>query len=84
MTTENQGGNVQSLQVSHYGNIPAGEDFVTERGLPFHIKNLTGAPAEVTIVDADGIATKTTIEEGWNPEIVFKLLNAPEGLQWGY
>ena len=85
MILENVAGTFNSLQVSHYGNIPVGSDFSLKHNLPFHIKNISGeALANVRIVGADGCEMSTTLEEGWNAECVYRLLNAPAGLQWGY
>ncbi|MCQ2348965.1 MAG: hypothetical protein MJZ98_00630 [Paludibacteraceae bacterium] len=84
MFIENQGSNVVSLQVSRYGDIPVGEDFVTDGAHPFLIKNNTEERVQVKIVDAEGCAIDTWLDSGWNPEIVYKLIKAPEGLQWGY
>lgn len=81
---KNVGGTNLSLQVSCYGDIPAGTDFKVKNTLPFHIKNISGEPVSVTIVGEGGCEMTTIIDEGWNPEIVYMIKNAPEGLQWGY
>lgn len=85
MILENVAGSFNSLQVSCYGNIPQGGDFSLPHNIPFHIKNISGeALVGVRIVGADGREMATTMDEGWNAECVYKVLNAPAGLQWGY
>lgn len=78
----NQGGILNSLQVSTIQEIPQGN---FEPGLIFLIKNDTEEDLQVTIVPAgqDNEIT-TTISVGWNPELVKKVINAPSGLKYGY
>lgn len=78
----NQGGILNSLQVSTIQEIPQGN---FEPGLIFLIKNDTEKDLQVTIVPAgqDNEIT-TTISVGWNPELVKKVVNAPSGLKYGY
>lgn len=78
----NQGGILNSLQVSTIQEIPQGN---FEPGLIFLIKNDTEEDLQVTIVPAgqDNEIT-TTISVGWNPELVKKVINAPIGLKCGY
>lgn len=78
----NQGGILNSLQVSTIQQIPQGN---FEPGLIFLIKNDTEEDLQVTIVPAgqDNEIT-TTISVGWNPELVKKVINAPSGLKYGY
>lgn len=84
MVNENVGGTIVSLQVSVYGDITPGTNFKAPGKLPFHIKNISGDTVDVTIVGKDGCHITTPMDQGWNPEIVFEILNAPEGLQFGY
>lgn len=78
----NQGGILNSLQVSTIQEIPQGN---FDPGLIFLIKNDTEEDLQVTIVPAgqDNEIT-TTISVGWNPELVKKVINAPSGLKCGY
>lgn len=78
----NQGGILNSLQVSTIQEIPQGN---FEPGLIFLIKNDTEEDLQVTIVPAgqDNEIT-TTISVGWNPELCKKVINAPSGLKCGY
>lgn len=65
------------------GTIPSGKDF--EIGKCFLIKNVSGDELTATIVPCgQQTPVETILDAGWNPEIVSKVINAPEGLQWGY
>ena len=71
-----------SLQVSIVKDIPEG-DF--EPGVIFLIKNNTEEDIQVTVIPAgqdDEIIT--TLYQGWNPELIKKVIGAPQGLQYGY
>lgn len=78
----NQGGVLNSLQVSIVKEIPVGN---FEPGLVFLIKNDTGEDLQVTIIPAGQSEEITTImSPGWNPELIKKVINAPSGLKYGY
>lgn len=78
----NQGGALNSLQVSIVKEIPVGN---FEPGLVFLIKNDTGEDLQVTIIPAGQSEEITTImSPGWNPELIKKVINAPSGLKYGY
>lgn len=78
----NQRGTLNSLQVSVVKDIPTG-DF--NPGIVFLIKNVSEESVQVTIVPAgQEEEVTTTLMSGWNPELVKKIINAPEGLQYGF
>ena len=71
-----------SLQVSIVKDIPKGD---CEPGVIFLIKNNTEEDIQVTVIPAgqdDEIIT--TLYQGWNPELIKKVIGAPSGLQYGY
>lgn len=80
-------GAVVSLQVACYGVIEVKDRFKLIEGgqqIPFRIKNNTEEAMTVTLVDARGNEVETTLDPGWNPEIVYELANYGEGLIYGY
>lgn len=78
-----QGGVQNSLQVSSVYDVPKG-DF--DPGRVFLLKNITEEDLQVTIVPAaQDEQIVTILQSGWNPELVKKVIGAPENsLQYGY
>lgn len=78
-----QSGVQNSLQVSSVYDVPQG-DF--DPGRVFLLKNITEEDLQVTIVPAaQDEQIVTTLQSGWNPELVKKVIGAPENsLQYGY
>lgn len=82
MKITNNGDTPNSLQVSTMGNLSG--DF--QRDYPFLIKNISDADITLDVVLASCEDVITTVfYPGWNPELVVKVFNAPDGvLQYGY
>ena len=79
----NKNHSVNSLQVSTLRDVTKGSTFSLESG--FLIKNITDDNIELTVVPLDGTTQiKTIFYTGWNPELIKKIINVPEGIQIGY
>ena len=79
----NQGGNINSLQVSVLRDVPAG-DF--NPGICFLVKNITEGSIELSVRPAGQADFVTTvIYPGWNPEIYVEIKGVTaDTLQYGY
>ncbi len=79
----NQGGAINSLQVSVLKDIPAGN---FNPGIYFLVKNITEGNIEAQVRPAGQSEFVTTIiYPGWNPEIYSEIKGVSEDtLQYGY
>lgn len=88
--SETRSGQMVSAQIAKMGVIDATKsNFALDGGVAFNIKNDASAPVSMDIRLAGmpkGEFITTTIEMGWNPEIVVevKATSAPHNLKWGY
>lgn len=82
MNLQTKEGYFNSLQISHMGDI-TGASFKLQQY--FLVKNNTDDDLEVKIVLAgQKEPITTTLYVGWNPELIKEVINAPQGLQYGY
>lgn len=85
--TQNKRGDSVSLALSVLKDMPTG-DFTLKGDSPFYVRNNTESTLEVELVplgNKDGESVTVLIGGCTElPVLVKKVINAPEGLQWGY
>lgn len=85
MNISNKSGDGLSLALSYLKDMPTG-DFALKGDSPFYIRNNSENTMEVEIVPVGNNGSVRVNIPGLSelPVLVKKVINAPEGLQWGY
>ncbi len=87
---QTRSGEFASVQIAKMGILDASvSNFKMPNGVAFNIKNEATAPVKMSVRLAgmpEGAFITTTMEVGWNPEIVVEVqaTSVAHDLKWGY